>query len=108
MEILFIAIGLIINGIISNIIGKLGEQKRIGYNTAFWSSFLLSPILGILFVIASTTLNDTEKEEIRNTKEKNKNEYKGEKYLYSKKDDIIVICFIIFVIILLISYRHLI
>lgn len=53
MNILFITVGLIINGVISNIIGNLGKDKKIGYSTAFWVSFLLTPLLGILLVIAS-------------------------------------------------------
>ena len=63
MEILFITVGLIINGIVANIIGNLGKEKKIGYWTSFWVSFLLTPILGVLLVIASRPITEIEKEE---------------------------------------------
>ena len=40
----------------ANIVGKVGKTKEIGYNTAFFVSFLLSPIIGLLLVIASNPL----------------------------------------------------
>ncbi len=60
---LFIIVGLIINGIVSHIIAKIGEEKSIGYQTAFLISFLLTPLLGVLIVIAAgpkstTNLNE--------------------------------------------------
>jgi len=51
-----IIIALIINAIIANIVGKVGKTKEIGYNTAFFVSFLLSPLIGLLLVIASNPL----------------------------------------------------
>ena len=61
MVLLFI-ISLVINLIICNIIGKLGREKKIGFNTAFTLSFFLSPIIGALIVIASVPLTMEERE----------------------------------------------
>ena len=58
-----IVVGLIINAIIAGLIGKLGREKKIGYRTSFWVSFLLSPIIGILMVIASVPLSNEDKAE---------------------------------------------
>jgi hypothetical protein len=58
--ILFSLIGLIINGIVSNIVGNAGKRKDVGYNISFWVSFLLSPIIGLLLVIASTPITEEE------------------------------------------------
>lgn len=44
---------LIINAAVAHIIGNVAKDRKIGYNTAFLLSFLLSPLLGILIVIAS-------------------------------------------------------
>ena len=56
METLIIIVALAINTIIANIVGKVGKTKEIGYNTAFFVSFLLSPLIGLLLVIASNPL----------------------------------------------------
>ena len=56
METFIIIFALIINVIIANIVGKVGKTKEIGFNTAFFVSFLLSPIIGLLLVIASNPL----------------------------------------------------
>lgn len=61
MEIFIVIVGLVINGIIANIIGKIGSDKKIGYSTAFWVSFLLTPLLGILMVIASQPITEKER-----------------------------------------------
>ena len=60
-----IVVGLIINVIIAGLIGKLGREKKIGYRTSFWVSFLLSPIIGILMVIASVPLSDEDKADLK-------------------------------------------
>jgi hypothetical protein len=44
---------LIINAILSHLIGTLGKEKKIGYNTSFLVSFFFSPLIGLLMVIAS-------------------------------------------------------
>ena len=67
--ILIIVLGLVINGVIANIVGNVGKTKDIGYNTAFWVTFLLSPIIGLLLVIASTPITT---EEVKLREEKNK------------------------------------
>lgn len=59
MTAILIIIGLIINTVVAHIIGNVAKDRKIGYNTAFLISFLLSPLLGILIVIASP-LNTTE------------------------------------------------
>ncbi len=53
MTTILIIIVLIINAVVAHIIGNVAKDRKIGYNTAFLLSFLLSPLLGILIVIAS-------------------------------------------------------
>jgi cytosine/uracil/thiamine/allantoin permease len=60
-NLILVIVGLIINGIIANLIGNLGNEKKIGYKTSFCVSFLLSPIIGLLMVIASVPLLEGEK-----------------------------------------------
>jgi cytosine/uracil/thiamine/allantoin permease len=60
-NLILVIVGLIINGIIANLIGNLGSEKKIGYKTSFCVSFLLSPIIGLLMVIASVPLLEGEK-----------------------------------------------
>jgi hypothetical protein len=55
MEIIILII-LTIWIVISHIVGTFGEKRTIGYWKTFWASFLLSPILSMLFVIASKEL----------------------------------------------------
>ena len=62
--IVFALVMFIVNLLVSIQIGKLGKEKKIGYNTAFWLSFLLTPIIGLLAVIASIPKKEeTQKEE---------------------------------------------
>lgn len=65
MLFIFVILGIVVNVIISNIIGNLGKEKKIGYSTSFWVSFLLSPIIGILMVIASVPLSDQDKDKLK-------------------------------------------
>lgn len=58
-SIFIIIIALAINATVAHIIGNVAKDRKIGYNAAFLASFLLSPLLGILIVIASP-LNTTE------------------------------------------------
>jgi hypothetical protein len=53
MTAILIIIALIINAVVAHIIGNVAKDRKIGYNTAFLLSFILSPLLGILIVIAS-------------------------------------------------------
>ena len=53
MTVILIIIVLIINAVVAHIIGNVAKDRKIGYNTAFLLSLLLSPLLGILIVIAS-------------------------------------------------------
>lgn len=57
-----ILVGLVINGIVAHIIGNIAVDRKIGYNTAFWVSFLLSPIIGLLMVAASVPLTSEDRE----------------------------------------------
>ena len=82
MTFLIILIGLIINTAVAHIIGNVAKDRKIGYLNAFLLSFLLSPLLGILIVIASP-LNTTDLIE-------NKIEANPTKTL--SKDDIVIIC----------------
>jgi len=54
--ILFVAFT--ISGIIAHFIGKIAEDRKIGYSGAFWFSFLLGPLIGILVVLASPKLTE--------------------------------------------------
>ena len=58
---IFIIIGLVLNGILAHIIGNVAKDRKIGYNTAFLVSFLLSPLIGLLLVIASVPLTEAER-----------------------------------------------
>ena len=66
MFILIFVVAFIVNVVISHLIGKSGEDRKIGYRTAFLVSFLLSPIIGLLLVISSKYLME---EEIKNKEE---------------------------------------
>jgi hypothetical protein len=55
---LVLVVALIINWLISIEVSKVAQTREIGKETAFWISFLLSPILGLLFVLASRPLSD--------------------------------------------------
>ena len=59
-------IALILNLFISNEVGKVAETRELGREKGFWISFLLSPILGLLFVLASRPLTDEQVNQIRN------------------------------------------
>jgi hypothetical protein len=66
---LFILITLIANTILSHVIAKQGEDRKIGYSTAFLISFFFTPLIGILIVIASKEVNtqsQTETKPIKN------------------------------------------
>jgi len=52
-SITIIIIALVINTTAAHIIGNVAKDRKIGYNNAFLVSFILSPLLGILIVIAS-------------------------------------------------------
>jgi len=77
MFILIFVVAFIVNVVISHLIGKSGEDRKIGYRTAFLVSFLLSPIIGLLLVISSRHLTE---EEIKLTTKK-ENDYE-EKFFY--------------------------
>lgn len=102
---------IIINVIIANVIGKIGNDKKIGYTTSFCVSFLLSPIVGLLLVIASIPLTDEEKKNQQRVGEKltnddfygnqnvtlfSKNPKKTER-IYTLVISIVVISWLIFV-----------
>ena len=61
---IFIIIGLVLNGILAHIIGNVATDRKIGYNTAFLVSFLLSPLIGLLLVIASVPLTEAERDRL--------------------------------------------
>jgi hypothetical protein len=49
---LFVFLG-IVSIVICYIVGTYGKKRKIGFWGAFWASFFLSPILGMLFVLTS-------------------------------------------------------
>lgn len=51
-------VALIINLIISQEVAKVAQTRELGKEKGFWISFLLSPLLGLLFVLASRPLSD--------------------------------------------------
>ena len=59
-------IALILNLFISNEVGKVAETRELGREKGFWISFLLSPVLGLLFVLASRPLSDEQVNQIKN------------------------------------------
>lgn len=65
LAIIFV-IALIINLVISNEVGKVAETRELGREKGFWISFLLSPVLGLLFVLASRPLSDEQVNQIKN------------------------------------------
>ena len=72
MEILIIII-LVVNFIISLIVGDFGSKREIGYWGGFFTSFFLTPILAMLFVIASPIIEiKKEVKEVDETIIKNK------------------------------------
>ena len=91
-----ILVGLIINAIIAGLIGKLGKEKKIGYRTSFWVSFLLSPIIGILMVIASVPLSIEDKADLKPSKPSNIDWVK----IYEKNENIFGIILVIIIILL--------
>jgi hypothetical protein len=64
---LVLIVALIINWLISIEVSKVAQTREIGKETAFWISFLLSPILGLLFVLASRPLSDEQISQRRNS-----------------------------------------
>ena len=56
--------GIIVLFIVAWLIGKYAERKRIGFWGAFWSSLLLTPIVGLLVALLSRNKdNDIDKED---------------------------------------------
>lgn len=51
-----IILGIILNIILSHLVATTEEKKDIGYNTVFWTSFLFSPLIGLLLLIASPNI----------------------------------------------------
>jgi hypothetical protein len=49
---------LVFNLFLSFLVAKEGGKREIGFSTSFLLSFLFSPILGLLFVIASKRLEE--------------------------------------------------
>ncbi len=80
MVAVFVVVGLVINLIISTQVAKLGNEKKIGYKSAFLLSFFFSPIIGLLMVIASVPKTEEEKKESISYAEeiKNKEQLEGE------------------------------
>ena len=106
MLVLGIILVLVINGVIAHIIGNVGRDKKVGYSTAFWVSFLLSPLIGLLLVIASVP---SEKNEIEDNKKVNQISINNYKQLtpdeFEKKEKtekiflyVISVVFILFII----------
>lgn len=61
---LIILIVLIANAILSHVIAKQGEDRKIGYTNSFLVSFVFSPLIGLLLVIASKELTNEEKKNV--------------------------------------------
>lgn len=56
--ILILFVALVVNFFISTEVGKLAETRELGKEKGFWISFLLGPVLGLLFVLASRQLTN--------------------------------------------------
>lgn len=48
-----IFLGIVLNLILSHYVAVTAEQKEIGYGTTYFISLLFSPLIGLLFSIAS-------------------------------------------------------
>jgi hypothetical protein len=48
-----ILIGLVVNIILSHLVGEQGKFRKIGYQTSLIISLCFSPIIGLLFVMSS-------------------------------------------------------
>ncbi len=48
-----LVVGLVVNGFLSHIVGETARRKEIGYDKAFFLSFLFSPFIGLLISMAS-------------------------------------------------------
>lgn len=46
--------------LVANSVGKLGENKKIGFKRAFWTSLILTPLVGILLTNRSRNLSVSE------------------------------------------------
>jgi len=46
--------------LVANSVGKLGENKKIGFKRAFWTSLVLTPLVGILLTNRSRNLSVSE------------------------------------------------
>jgi hypothetical protein len=97
-----IVVVLVINCILSLLVGNEGSKKEIGSTKAFLLSFLFSPIIGMLFVINSKELSLQVKKEDENI-EYNKKE--DENIEYNKSASPILLIFaLIFIGLLVIAY----
>ena len=60
----YLLIGMIISIVFAVFIGKIGSKKEIGGTAAFIVSLLLSPLLGLVIVLASEDLKDGERKPV--------------------------------------------
>ena len=51
---------IVIYVLVTNSVGKLGEYRKIGFKRAFWTSLLLTPIVGFYFTNRSRVLTTAE------------------------------------------------
>ena len=100
MTTILIIIVLIIN---AHIIGNVAKDRKIGYNTAFLLSFLLSPLLGILIVIASPLVVPGDVKKINKKTQPDEKEYKEG---LSKEDLIVMTIGLVTVICLFILTKY--
>jgi hypothetical protein len=97
MTAILIIIVLIINAAVAHIIGNVAKDRKIGYNTAFLLSLLLSPLLGILIVIASPLVAPGDVKTNSTKTQPDEKEYKEG----LSKEDLIVITIGLFMVICL-------
>lgn len=91
--VMFIVIGIIVNSIISHLVGVNGSKREIGYWTSFLVSFFTTPIIGLLLVLTSKEKLEIELQE---------NEVLGDKVKPSLLENIIAL--LIFIFFLCFSY----
>lgn len=101
---------------VSCIVGNFGRERKIGYACAFWCSFLLSPLLAMLFVLASDKVErkpvKTERKPVKSltpAQIKKLNEEQQKRIAHKKKVDrtilIVLGSIIIFLIILSVATK---
>lgn len=97
MILFIVTVSLIINGVLSHVVAGTAREKKIGYSTTFWVSFLLSPLFGLLLSIASPVDTTPKVVEVEKPKVKKVIDISSPDYVEKPEDRGAVIMFNLFV-----------